>query len=71
MPKIVIDQFQLTEEYIKILLTELKEKGIGNQDDLQRYLKDYSYMNDTTRKCHLLISPNDKKESFAFPYENE
>jgi hypothetical protein len=69
MVKIVVDQFELTAEYTERLFAELKDKGVKSEQDLQKYLKSYSYMNDTSRKCHLLISPNDKKESFALPYE--
>lgn len=69
MSKIVVDDFVLTDEYIKRLLAKLKNQGIKTEQDLQKYLKKYTYMNDTARKCHLLISPNDKKESFALPYD--
>lgn len=69
MSKVVVSQFELTDEYIKRLLNELKDQGVKTEQDLQKYLINYSYMNDTSRKCHLLISPNDKKESFALPYE--
>ncbi|HZW68937.1 MAG TPA: hypothetical protein VFF20_10140 [Pseudogracilibacillus sp.] len=69
MAKVVVDNFELSEEYVKRLLAELKEEKIRKPEDLQRYLKKYSYMNDAARKCHLLISPNEKQESFALPYE--
>lgn len=69
MEKVVVGNFELSEEYIQRLLAELKNQGIKTESDLQKYLKNYTYMNDTTRKCHLLISPNDKKQSFALPYD--
>lgn len=69
MSKVVVDKFELSEEYVKRLLAELKGERITKPEDLQRYLKKYTYMNDAARKCHLLISPNEKQESFALPYE--
>lgn len=64
-----VDNFELTEEYIKRLLAELKEDHIHTKEDLAKYLQGYKYMNDPTRACHLLISPTPKKKNFAFPYE--
>lgn len=64
-----IDDFELTKEYIDRLLADLKEDNVQNEEDLARYLKDFKYMNDPTRECHLLISPTPKKKNFAFPYE--
>lgn len=69
MTKITVDNFELSEEYIERLLAQLKNKKINKREDLQRYLRKYTYMDDTARKCHLLISPNEKQESFALPYE--
>jgi len=69
MTKIMVEQFELSEDYINRLLINLQHAGVKNTTDLKRYLKDYSYAKDTSRKCHLLISPDDKKESFALPYE--
>lgn len=69
MAKIAVEQYELSKNEIDMLLVELKDKGITNAKELQRYLKGYAYMKDTARKCHLLISPNDKKESFALPYD--
>lgn len=69
MTKIIIDNFELSDEYINRLLAQLKEERVNSPEDLQRYLKNYTYMKDETRQCHLLISPSEKKESFAFPYE--
>lgn len=70
MTKVIVDSFELNEEYINRLLRQLKKEKINNREDLQRYLRKYSYMDDTARKCHLLISPNEKQESFALPYES-
>lgn len=70
MTKVIVDSFELNEEYINRLLRQLKKEKINNREDLQRYLRKYSYMDDTARKCHLLISPNEKRESFALPYES-
>lgn len=69
MAKVVVDNFELSEEHVKRLLAELKEEKITKHEDLQRYLQKYSYLNDAARKCHLLISPSEKQESFALPYE--
>jgi len=69
MSKIIVDGFELSEEYIKRLLAQLKDQRVNKREDLERYLQKYSYMDDAARKCHLLISPSDKKESFALPYE--
>lgn len=69
MSKIVVGNFTLTDEYVKRLLTELKNDRVKTKEDLKRYLRNYTYMNDSSRKCHLLISPSPKKENFAFPYD--
>lgn len=64
-----IGEFELTKEYTDRLLAQLKEERVRNKEDLERYLRNYEYMNDTARKCHLLISPSPKKQNFAFPYD--
>jgi len=69
MAKVVVGNFELSDEYIERLLRELKREGVKTEADLQKYLKNYTYLDDPARKCHLLISPNDKKQSFALPYE--
>ena len=69
MTKVTVENFELSEEYVNRLLAQLKNKQINNREDLQRYLSKYTYMDDASRKCHLLISPNEKQESFALPYE--
>lgn len=69
MTKITVGNFELTDEYVKRLLAKLKEERIRNKEDLAKYLRNYEYMDDPARKCHLLISPSPKKESFAFPYD--
>lgn len=69
MTKVVVGEFELSEEYVKRLLTELKDERVKNAEDLQRYLRKFTYMNDTARQCHLLISPSEKQQSFALPYE--
>lgn len=69
MTKITVDNFELSEEYVERLLAQLNNKKINKREDLQRYLRKYTYRDDTARKCHLLISPNEKQESFALPYE--
>lgn len=69
MTKIVVGNFELREEYVDRLLAQLKSERVNTKEDLKRYLKNYEYMDDPSRKCHLLISPNTKKESFAFPYD--
>lgn len=70
MTKVIVDNFELSEDYVNRLLTQLKNKKISKREDLQRYLSKYTYMDDTARKCHLLISPTEKQESFALPYES-
>lgn len=70
MTKVTVDNFELTEEYVNRLLAQLKEGKVNKREDLQRYLRKYTYMDDPARKCHLLISPNEKQESFALPYES-
>lgn len=69
MTKVMVEDFELSEQYIERLLFQLKGERVRNREDLQRYLRKYTYMNDPARKCHLLISPNEKQASFALAYE--
>lgn len=70
MSKVIVDNFELSEEYVNRLLAQLKDERVNKPEDLQRYLRKYTYMDDAARQCHLLISPNEKQESFALPYES-
>lgn len=65
----MIGDFELTNEHIQRLLAQLKKDHINTKEDLQKYLRNYNYMNDPSRKCHLLISPSPKRENFAIPYD--
>lgn len=69
MKKIVIDGFELTEEYKNMLLKELKDERVKTADDLERYFKDHWYTKDNSRKCHLLVARHPKKRNFAIPFE--
>jgi len=69
MSKVTVGQYELTKKQVQLLLSQLKTERVRNSEDLQRYLKNYEYMDDPSRRCHLLISPTDKKESFAIPYD--
>ncbi|HLS22551.1 MAG TPA: hypothetical protein VK037_01400 [Pseudogracilibacillus sp.] len=71
MTKVTVDQFVLSDDYIQRLLQELRKEKVRNREDLQRYLRKYTYMDDPGRKCHLLISPSEKQPSFALPYDEE
>ena len=69
MKRIVIDGFELNEEHINMLLTELKDERVKTTDDLERYFKNHGYIKDNGRKCHLLISKHTKKRNFAIPFD--
>lgn len=69
MTKIVIDGFELTEDYKKRLLTELKADGLTSEKDLEDYFTDYWYTKDYALKSHLLLSQHPKKRNFALPFE--
>jgi len=69
MKKIVIDGFELNEEYTKRLLGELKSEGVQSAKDLEIYFKDYWYTKDNSLKSHLLLSKNQKKRNFALPFD--
>jgi len=70
MKKIVIDGFELTEEYTERLLHELKEEGVKSKADLEAYFKDYWHTKDVSLKSHLLLCRNPKKRNFALPFDD-
>lgn len=69
MKKVVIDGFELNEDYTERLMNELKEEGVKTRDDLQRYFKDHWYTEDTVHKNHLFVSRHGKKRNFALPFD--
>lgn len=69
MMKMEVNGFELNEEHIKMLLSELKDERVKTADDLERYLKDHWYTKDNGRKCHLLVANHPKKRSFAIPFD--
>ena len=69
MKKIVIDGFELNEEYTKRLLNALKDEGIKSAKDLETYFKDYWYTKDTSLKSHLLLCDHPIKRNFALPFD--
>lgn len=69
MKRIVIDNFELNEEHINMLLTELKDEKVKTTDDLERYFKDHRHMKDNEKKCHLLVSKHSNKRNFAIPFD--
>jgi len=71
MSEIIIDGFELTDEYKKRLLNELKQDGIKNVKDLQIYLNDHWYTKDMSLKSHLLLCRHPNKRNFALPFEEE
>lgn len=68
MKKIIIDGFELNEDYAKRLLNELKDEGVKSPKDLEIYFKDYWYAKDNSLKSHLLLSKHPKKRNFALPF---
>jgi len=71
MKKIVVDGFELTDEYTKRLLSDLKEDGVKSLEDLQAYLNDHWHTKDLSLKSHLLLCRHPKKRNFALPFEEE
>ena len=71
MKKIVIDGFELNEEYTKMLLNELKDERVKTVGDLEKYVKGHTYMKNNATKHHLLMSKYPKKRNFAIPFEEE
>ncbi len=69
MSKIKVDGLELTNEQIKLLLSELKEEKINNVEELDQYLKGYWHTKDMTLKSHLLLSDKPKKKNFALPFD--
>lgn len=69
MKKIVIDGFELNQEYTKQLLHELKDEGVKSEKDLERYFKSHQYKKDESLRSHLLLSPSPKKRNFAIPFD--
>lgn len=70
MKSIVIDGFEINEEYQKRLLNDLKEERVKTTADLEHYLKDHWYTRDNSLKSHLLLSRHPKKKNFALPFED-
>jgi len=68
MKKIIIDGFELNEDYAKRLLNELKDEGVKSPKDLEIYFKDYWYAKDNSLKSHLLLCKHPKKRNFALPF---
>jgi len=71
MKKIVIDGFELNEEFTNRLLQELKVEGVQSVKDLEIYLKDYWYTKDNGLKSHLLLSQKPKGRNFAIPFDEK
>ena len=71
MKKVIVDGFELSDEYIKRLLFDLKDEKVKNEDDLNHYLKNHWYTKDHQTKSHLLLDKYNKKRNFAFPFEEE
>lgn len=69
MKKIVVGTFELNESHIDMLLAELKNEKVKTPEDLERYLKDHSYMQDNAAKFHLLVAKYPKKRNFAIPFD--
>jgi hypothetical protein len=70
MDKLVVDSFELNKEQINLLLTELKDERVQSAKELERYLKDHSYVKDNSRRYHLLVAKHPKKRSFAIPFSD-
>lgn len=70
MSKLIVDGFELTDEYTKRLLAELKNDGVKTTKDLEHYLTNYWYTKDMKQESHLLLSQHPKKKNFAFPFED-
>lgn len=66
--EITVGKFTLTQAHIDLLLEELADEKVKTAAELQQYLKNYSYLADNSRKCHLLLSPKKKGRNFAIPY---
>lgn len=71
MKKVVIDGFELKDEYTKRLLKDLKDERVNSVDDLQTYLSDHWYTKDMALKSHLLLCRHPKKRNFALPFDEE
>ncbi|HLR69873.1 MAG TPA: hypothetical protein VK085_00400 [Pseudogracilibacillus sp.] len=69
MKKVVIDGFELTEDYKQRLLKELKEDGVKTTADLQAYFSDHWYTKDMSLESHLLLCRHPKKRNFALPFD--
>ncbi len=69
MKQVIIDGFELSDEYKKRLLAELKDEGIKNVDDLQTYLSDHWHTKDRAIQSHLLLCRHPNKRNFALPFE--
>lgn len=69
LSKINVDGLELTDEQIKLLLSELKDEKVETIEDLDRYLKGYWYTKDMSLKSHLLLSNKPKKKNFSIPFE--
>jgi len=69
MKKLVVDGFELNQENIKELFSELQDEGVRSEKDLERYFKGHKYMKDESIKSHLLLSSSKKKRNFAIPFD--
>lgn len=69
MKQVIVDGFELSDEYKKRLLSDLKGEGVKNEEDLQLYLNDHWHTKDMALKSHLLLCRHPKKRNFALPFE--
>ena len=69
MERLEVDGFELNKEQIDMLLEELNDDKVKKPADLERYLKNHSYIKDAARNYHLLVSKSPKKRNFAIPFE--
>lgn len=65
----VIDGFELNEDFTNRLLHELRGEGVQSVNDLEKYFKDYWYTKDNRLKSHLLLSKKPKGRNFALPFD--
>lgn len=69
LSKLNVDGLELTDEQIKLLLSELKNEKVKTIEDLEHYLTGYWYTKDMTLKSHLLLSDKPKKKNFSLPFD--
>lgn len=69
MKKVVIDGFELNEDYTNRLLKELKDEGVKTPADLENYFKDHWHTEDKSLRTHLFVCRYSKKRNFALPFD--